>query len=109
MFSYLIVLQVVGIPRLLPPGALDGVAVDVGVVDGDNGVGGGLLRGKPEKGSKNIPQTVLALKKRKKILFNSSLTIQFGSFDLLSRAIKEMTAHLPMYADGEGTMRRVYC
>ena len=43
----MIVLQVVGIARLLPPRALDRVAVDVGVVDGHDGVGSGLLRRKP--------------------------------------------------------------
>ena len=39
--------QVVGVSRLLSPGALDGVAVDVGVVHRHDGVGGRLLCGKP--------------------------------------------------------------
>ena len=39
--------EVVGVPRLLAPGALDRVPVDVGVVHGDYGVRRRLLRRKP--------------------------------------------------------------
>lgn len=39
--------KVVGVPGLLAPGTLDGVAVHVRVVHGDDGVGRRLLRGKP--------------------------------------------------------------
>ena len=46
--SYLAVCrEVVGVSRLLAPGALDRVPVDVGVVHGDYGVRRGLLRRKP--------------------------------------------------------------
>jgi hypothetical protein len=40
--------EVVGVSRLFSPRTLDGVPVDVGVVDGHDGVSGRLLRRKSD-------------------------------------------------------------
>ncbi len=45
--------QVVGVTGLLAPRALDGVAVDVGVVDSHDGVSRGLFRRKSGKNKNN--------------------------------------------------------
>ena len=47
--TYLIGRQIIRIPRFLSPRAFDGVSIDIGVVNGHDGVRCGLLRWKPEE------------------------------------------------------------